>query len=62
MDLKMGRFQCPIDHEAYLDYDCRKCEKFLNHLYLLKNYGSRAICGVAVNLRKEDGLEVELVP
>ena len=60
MEEKMynGKFSCPIDYERYINYDCRECAKYKSHIYFLRRHGYRAICKVAVNLRKIDNLDV----
>jgi len=48
-----SKFQCPVDFENYVGYDCTGCYKYRFHNYLLKRYGKRATCRVAVSLRLE---------
>jgi len=54
----MGKFSCPIDTEGYIGYDCRKCIKYKKHILLLRRFGKRATCRVAVTLRANESEEV----
>ena len=50
----MGDFQCPVDFENYVGYDCIQCDKYRFHVVLLRRFGKRATCRVARMLRDQE--------
>jgi len=47
----MGNFQCPIDFEDWINFDCRTCQKYMFHEIILKKYGVRGTCKKASSMR-----------